>query len=197
MMNEEIEVGQRIRERRQLLGISLRELAGKTELSAAFLSQVERGQANTSISSLRRIAAALDTSLLYFLADAEAQSTPQHIPVVRAGRRPKFSSPDSVIEYELLTPDLSRKMEVICGRVKPGSGNVVRHLREPTEEWIYVLSGALLVRLQQENAPYSLEEYVLGPGDSIYFEGSQLRALECASQTEDVVWISVFTPAVF
>ncbi len=189
-MNEDIEVGQRIKERRQLLGISLRELAGRTELSAAFLSQVERGQANTSISSLRRIAAAMDTSLLYFLADAESQSAPLHIPVVRAGRRPKFSSPDSVVEYELLTPDLSRKMEVICGRVKPGSGNVVRHLREPTEEWIYVLSGALLVRLQ-------MEEYVLGPGDSIYFEGVQLSALECASKTEDVVWISVFTPAVF
>jgi len=190
MTSEDIEIGQRIKERRQLLGISLRELASRTELSAAFLSQVERGQANTSISSLRRIAAALDAPLLYFLDGAETPSAPQHVPVIRAGRRPKFSSPDSVVEYELLTPDLSRKMEVICGRVQPGSGNVVRHLREPTEEWIYVLSGTLLIRLLAD-------EYVLGPGDSIYFEGPQLRALECASKTEDVVWISVFTPAVF
>jgi transcriptional regulator with XRE-family HTH domain len=190
MTNEDIGIGQRIKERRQTLAISLRELARRTELTAAFLSQVERGQVNTSISSLRRIAVALDISLLYFLDDAQLLSAPQHIPVVRAGRRLKFSSPDSVVEYELLTPDLSHKMEVICGRVKPGSGNVVRHLREPTEEWIYVLSGALQVRLQ-------VEEYVLGPGDSIYFEGTQLRALECASQDEDVVWISVFTPAVF
>ena len=159
-------------------------------MSAAFLSQVERGQANTSLSSLRRIAGALDTPLIYFLEDGDSPSVPQHDPVVRAGRRPKFSSPDSVIEYELLTPDLSRKMEVICGRVKPGSGNVVRHLREPTEEWIYVLSGALLVRL-------TTAEYVLNAGDSIYFEGAQLKALECASASEDVVWISVFTPAVF
>ncbi len=197
MTDEGIEVGLRIKERRQALGISLRELAKRTELTAAFLSQVERGQVNTSIGSLRRIAAALDLSILHFLEEGQTPAAPQHVPVVRANRRLKLSSPDFVIEYELLTPDLSRKMEVICGRVKPGSGNVVRHLREPTEEWIYVLSGALLVRLQQENAPYGMEEYVLGPGDSIYFEGSQLRALECASQTEDVVWISVFTPAVF
>ena len=47
MTSEDIQVGQRIKERRQLLGISLRELANRTELSAAFLSQVERGQANT------------------------------------------------------------------------------------------------------------------------------------------------------
>jgi len=190
MTSEDSQVGQRIKERRQSLGISLRELAGRTELSAAFLSQVERGQANTSLSSLRRIAGALDTPLIYFLEDGDSPSVPQHDPVVRAGRRPKFSSPDSVVEYQLLTPDLSRKMEVISGRVKPGSGNVVRHLREPTEEWIYVLSGALLVRLQTM-------EYVLDPGDSIYFEGDQLSALECASTNEDVVWISVFTPAVF
>jgi transcriptional regulator with XRE-family HTH domain len=190
MADEEILVGLRIRARRQALGISLRELAARTELSAAFLSQVERGQANTSLGSLRRIAAALDAPLIYFLDEDDAASAPQYDPVVRRGRRPKFSSPDSVVEYELLTPDLSRKMEVICGRVKPGSGNVVRHLREPTEEWIYVLSGSLLVRLQTA-------EYVLDPGDSIYFEGAQLRALECASVTEDVLWISVFTPAVF
>ena len=197
MTDEGIEVGLRTKERRQALGISLRELARRTELTAAFLSQVERGQVNTSIGSLRRIAAALDASILHFLDEGQSPATPHHVPVVRANRRLKLSSPDLVVEYELLTPDLSRKMEVICGRVKPGSGNMVRHLREPTEEWIYVLSGALLVRLHGTNAPYDLEEYVLGPGDSVYFEGSQLRALECASQTEDVVWISVFTPAVF
>ncbi len=189
MTSEETEVGQRIKQRRGLLGITLRELARRTELTAAFLSQVERGQANTSIGSLRRIAGALDTSILYLLGD-DSVSMPQHVPVVRAGRRLKLTSPDSTVSYELLTPDLSRKMEVICGRVSPGSGNIAHHLREPTEEWIFVISGALLVRLQAD-------EYVLKPGDSIHFDGVQLRALECASETEDVVWLSVFTPAVF
>jgi quercetin dioxygenase-like cupin family protein len=109
---------------------------------------------------------------------------------VRAGRRARLSSPDSVVTYELLTPDLAHKMEVICGRVKPGSGNVVRRLRESTEEWIYVLAGALAVRLESG-------EYVLGRGDSIYFTGEHLRAIECASSDEDAVWISVITPPVF
>ena len=55
---------------------------------------------------------------------------------------------------------------------------------------VLMLSGALRVRL-------TAMEHVLDPGDSIYFEGVQLKALECASSTEDVIWISVFTPAVF
>jgi transcriptional regulator with XRE-family HTH domain len=190
MANGEIDIGLRIKERRDSLGISLRELARRADLTAAFLSQVERGQANPSIGSLRRIAEALDTSILYFLSDGEPAAMRQYTPVVRADRRAKLSSPDSVVAYELLTPDLAHKMEVICGRVKPGSGNVVRHLRESTEEWIYVLSGALTIRLETG-------EYVLYPGDSIYFTGEQLRAIECASSDEDATWISVVTPPAF
>ena len=173
-----------------MLEVSLRELARRTDLTAAFLSQVERGQANPSLGSLRRIAEALDVKVNYFLSEDDPLAARRHIPVVRAGRRARLSSSDSVVEYELLTPDLARKMEVICGTVKPGSGNVVRHLREATEEWIYVLSGALCVRLE-------MEEYTLRAGDTIYFDGEQLRAIECASPDEKAVWISVVTPPVF
>ena len=55
--------------RRETLGVSLRELARRTDLTAAFLSQVERGQANPSIGSLRRIAEALDEKVYYFLSE--------------------------------------------------------------------------------------------------------------------------------
>ena len=190
MTDEEIDVGRRIRLRRETLGVSLRELARRTDLTAAFLSQVERGHANPSIGSLRRTATALDAKVYYFLSDDDTLEARRHLPVVRAGRRARLSSPDSVVEYELLTPDLARKMQIICGKVKPGSGNVVRHLREATEEWIYVLAGVLCVRLE-------MEEYTLRPGDTIYFDGQNLRAIECASTDEDAVWISVVTPPMF
>jgi uncharacterized cupin superfamily protein len=81
-------------------------------------------------------------------------------------------------------------MEAFLGQLSPGTGNVARRLRKPTEELIYVLSGALLVELETGS-------YVLNSGDSIYFEGEMLRKLECASQNEDASWISVITPAVF
>lgn len=186
MSNDGINVGQRIRTCREARGISLRDLARRTDLTPQFLSQVELGQANTSIGSLRRIADALKVNLYYFLRDDDIVAPSQPTPIVRAGHRARLGSADAAVEYELLTPDLTRKMEIICGAVKPGSGNVVRHTGIATEEWIYVLSGTLAVRLEEE-------EYVLHPGDAIYFEGERLRSIECAS-AEEAQWISVITP---
>jgi quercetin dioxygenase-like cupin family protein len=184
--------------------LSLRELARRTELTASFLSQVERGQANASIDSLRRIAEALEVPILYFLAEhptagptpvepspsSPPAPAPAYTPVVRVAERPRLTLPVSGVAYELLTPDLGRKMEAMCGRLAPGTGNVARRLRIPTEEFIYVLSGALLIGLDSG-------EYILHAGDTIYFEGPTLRQLACASETEEAVWISIITPPVF
>jgi transcriptional regulator with XRE-family HTH domain len=189
MSAEDLYIGQRIKARRKRAGYSLRELASRTELTAAFLSQVERGQVNPSISSLRRIAEALEVSMLSFLAESAQASGPKYSPVVRVERRSKLNLPDSKVTYELLTPDLAHKIEVVAGCISPGTGNVARPLREPTEEWIYVLSGALLITLGSDN-------YILNPGDTIMFEGAELKTIACASQ-EDATWISVITPPVF
>jgi quercetin dioxygenase-like cupin family protein len=81
-------------------------------------------------------------------------------------------------------------MEPIFGRLSPGTGNVARRLRKPTEEFIFVLVGKLLIGVGEE-------EYILNAGDSIYFEGYDLQKLACASEAEDVIWISVITPPVF
>ncbi|MBI5650889.1 MAG: helix-turn-helix transcriptional regulator [Chloroflexi bacterium] len=191
-------LGNRIQARRKSAGLSLRELAAKTDLTASFISQVERCQTNPSIDSLRRIAEALQVSILYFLSDhtrpqpkmrAPKSKALAYVPTVRAHARPQLTLPVSGVTYELLTPDLAHKMEAVCGRLAPGAGNVARRLREPTEEFIYVLSGALCVGLDAG-------EQILRPGDSIYFAGTTLHKLACASK-EDAVWISVITPPVF
>jgi transcriptional regulator with XRE-family HTH domain len=192
-------LGNRIQSRRKAAGLSLRALAAKIGRTASFISQIELDQVNPSIDSLRRIAEALQVSILYFLSDGaspEPQSPPQrkssleYTPVVHAKVRSKLTLPVSGVTYELLTLDLAHRMEAICGRLAPNTGNVARRLREPTEEFIYVLSGSLCVGLGKK-------EHILSSGDSIYFEGSSLRKLSCASKTEDAVWISVITPPIF
>lgn len=60
-------VGQKLKQRRDELNLSLRALAGQTGLSAAFLSQIERGVCNPSLNSLSRIASSLSVPLYYFL----------------------------------------------------------------------------------------------------------------------------------
>ncbi len=188
-MNEhenDLQIGIRIRQRREELGLSLRELARRIDLTASFLSQVEHDRANPSINSLRRIAAALGVSILHFLSEA-----PKPDPVVRADHRAKLILPGSGLTYELLVPDLTRKMEVFAGRLNAGRASVpVSRLREPTEECIYVLSGKLRIGLESG-------EYDLDTGDSIYFEGTRLKSIANGSGSEMVEWISIITPPVF
>jgi transcriptional regulator with XRE-family HTH domain len=59
-----------IRTQRSLARLSLRELAGLTDLSNAYLSQVERGLHEPSIRVLKAIAEALDLSYETLLAQA-------------------------------------------------------------------------------------------------------------------------------
>jgi transcriptional regulator with XRE-family HTH domain len=184
MLPENVAMGVKIRKRRGDFGLSLRELAKKTSLTASFLSQIERGIISPSLNSLRKIAEALEVPLLFFLSDTSKRS-----PVVRVEARPHVDLENSSVSYQLLTPDIAHKMEALSGTLENCTPNVVRSLSVPTEEFILVLSGCLRVRLEEET-------YILNPGDTIYFEGPHLKELSCASD-EKVNWVSVITPPVF
>lgn len=60
-------IGQKLKQRRDELNLSLRALAAQTGLSAAFLSQIECGKSNPSLNSLQRIAKRLGVPLHFFL----------------------------------------------------------------------------------------------------------------------------------
>ncbi|MCK4316472.1 MAG: cupin domain-containing protein [Anaerolineae bacterium] len=179
-----MQLGHRIKKRRQELNLSLRELAEQVGLTASFLSQVERDLVSPSIKSLRKISAALDAPIFHFLVEHDAKS-----PVVRRNERLKLTLPDSNLAYELLTPDLSRQMEALMAQLEPGDDNIAMALHQYTEEFIYVLQGQLEIQLGEE-------VYTLDPGDSVYFEGPLLRRL-AAKGDEPLRFISVITPPTF
>ncbi len=177
-------IGYRLRSRRHELGLSLRDVAAQADVTASFLSHLERGLSDMSLGVLRRIAAVLGVPVMYFLTEDHA-----HSPVVRAEERPVIELHDPRVRYEMLVPDLARKMEALIGRIEPGSGNVVRPLRQHDEEFMFILSGALRIELGGR-------EYVLSAGDSLSIGGRDIQVLACASD-EQAVWLSVITPPVF
>ncbi len=204
-MTNHTDIGVLVKKHREELTLSVRELARRTGLSASFISQLENGKTQASLESLRLISEQLDVAMSSFfsesdplqdLADLHEQECPpgqgpgEFSPIVRAGCRPRLFFPDSGVSYELLMTELNRKMEAIFGRISPGTGNIARRLRKPTEEFIFAISGKLRLVIGDQ-------EYILTPGDSIYFSGENLQEISCVGEDEDATWISVITPPVF
>jgi transcriptional regulator with XRE-family HTH domain len=175
-------VGERIRERRKELGLNLRELAQKTDLTASFLSLVERGHNTPSLDSLRRITEALDVPLFFF------NQTNGQKPIVRRDERIKITFPPGDLTCELLVPNLRNRLEMFISRVHPSAGNIARPTRHSSDECIYLLEGQLRVCLQDG-------EYDLRAGDSIYFHGSTVREI-CARGEDEAIFVAAITPPV-
>ena len=60
------EVGGRIRERRKNRSLTLRQLANRTGLSVSLISQIELGKSAASMSTLHKLATALQVRMTYF-----------------------------------------------------------------------------------------------------------------------------------
>ncbi|HAF71129.1 TPA: hypothetical protein DCL37_07305 [Candidatus Acetothermia bacterium] len=71
-------IGARIRALRRKKGLTLNELASRCQLSASFLSQVERGMISPSIVSLYRICQVLEIPISHLLAEPIPPCLPGH-----------------------------------------------------------------------------------------------------------------------
>jgi transcriptional regulator with XRE-family HTH domain len=138
----EEELGAGIRAERQRRGLTLTQLAERSGLSPSALSQIERGVTDPSISSLRRIANALDIGFFQFL----VQAGPPH-PVVRKAERRTISFPNRALQYQLLTPNLRGAFEVLSLELAPGAASGDEALGHDSDECLLVLRGEVDVEI--------------------------------------------------
>ena len=75
-------LGARVRALREAMGLSLRDLAERTSVSAPMLSQVERGETSPTLAVAERIAAGLELTLSQLLRLDEGG----HLVITRRGR---------------------------------------------------------------------------------------------------------------
>ncbi len=177
-------IGTKIREKRKELEYSLKDLADKTDLTPGFISQIERDLAEPSITSLRKIAKALNVAVFYFLMTEEEVKA-----VVKKGERQKLNFADSHMTYELLSPDLNRQMESFLGELEPGAMTCEEPSTHPGEEITYVLKGKMWIIVGND-------EYTLEEGDTIYYFGSVPHKIVSVGD-ENLVFISTITPPQF
>jgi transcriptional regulator with XRE-family HTH domain len=178
-------LGERIRLRRQQSDISLQELANRTGLTASFLSQVERDVTEPSISSLRRIAGALEVPVFYFLLEEGAPS-----PVVRKGERRVLRLHDTLAQWELLSPpDPQLELEVVLTRLPAGIASGEETTTHPGEECFVILDGEMEITVADET-------YRLTEGDAIQIRATlPHRIRNCGSK--ELVVLAAITPPRF
>jgi len=174
--------GERIRRRRQELGLTLRELSRQAGVSPGYLSRIENEQASPSLDTLQAVATALDVPMFYFLDSAPAE------PVVRAGNRRTIFFPDSHLGYELLTPELSGQMMAVLIHMEPGARRITPPLARPNEQLMFVLQGSMSI--QVDGTVYELNE-----GDSIYYNGNLLREFATLGDKPLTIICCIIPPA--
>jgi len=156
-------VGNKIRTMRKEKGMTLAQLSEITGLSPAIVSQIERGLANPSFTTLAQLAHGLDIPVgKFFIGQPDTKS-----PVVRKHERrnlvgvTKKSMGEAV--YELLTPELNGgALEAQWIETPPGHDTSATPFRHSGEEFGIILAGRKDIYLDGEC--HSLEA-----GDSITF----------------------------
>lgn len=68
-------LGKRIKETREKMGLSIKELAIRVDVSSSLLSQIERDLANPSLNTLRSIAAQLEVPMFSFFEENKTSET--------------------------------------------------------------------------------------------------------------------------
>ena len=90
----------KIRKYRKKLNLTIKDLAERTGLSIGYISQLERDEAEPSLSSLRKIAKEFDVPI-YVLIEEEKENDGL---TIRREERISVHTKKNVVEYEFLTP---------------------------------------------------------------------------------------------
>ncbi len=175
--------GSRLREQRQQRNLSLRQAAQLTGLSASYISGIEREQANPSVAALQKLTAAYGINIVE-LAGVPGRSRGR---LVRVADRQRYDAAAGVLMEQL---DFGQhQMELHLFTVAPGAstGGPFHH---EGEEFILLLEGELLVTID------SLEQYLLQPGDVLYFDSWRRHEWVNPGPTP-AVFLGVNTPRTF
>jgi transcriptional regulator with XRE-family HTH domain len=177
---EGADVGERLRAIRRLRRATLRSVAERAELSESFLSQVERGRANASIASLRKIAAALGVDVSDLFAPNGSTGRPR---VLRREARPNLAFGTLGRKY-MLTPRPLEHLQVIVGELDAGgSTGDEPYTHGDSEELLVVLEGVVSLQLGSE-------VFELSTGDSIdYRSSTPHRLVNIGGDPAEVMWI--------
>jgi transcriptional regulator with XRE-family HTH domain len=160
-------LGEKLRALRLRKKIGLVDLGRHTGLSPALLSKIENGKLFPTLPTLLRIALVYSVGLEHFFTEKESGPV---LAIVRRRERRRFpDSPDARdVNYHFESLDFpakDRRLNSYLAEFQAVAPEKVRRHSHPGVELLYVMSGALEVRVGKE-------EHRLEQGDAMYFDAS-------------------------
>lgn len=173
-------LGADLRALRKSRGLTLTGMSTALGRSVGWLSQVERGISEPSITDLRHLAACLDVSVSMLFRHAAAPAHEAGYVVRRAARRPIGSNTAGLVE-ELLSPDLTDDFEMVHSTFLPHS-RIKDTVTRPTQEVGYLVSGQLEIEIDGTT-------HRLYPGDSFRIRGEAFRWSNPFDTPAVAIWV--------
>jgi len=161
MQSPELSVGRRLRHLRHRQGLTQRQLAQACELSVNAIGLIERGESSPSVSTLNRLALALEVPITELFVETEEQT------VVLTKKSQRSQALRDQIQMENLAQGLAGQcMEPFLVTLQPGAGTGADPVVHLGEEFVFCLEGEL--EYQVAGQTYQLEA-----GDSLVFQANQ------------------------
>ena len=154
-------LGQKIRDERKRLNLTLEDLANKVGISKMTLHRIETGKSSPSIACLGDIAQALNKSLVTFIEE--------HSGFIKISRKEdQFSVESNKLIARNIFPRGSLSSESLdsmaINYVEAKSGGETETHTNRGLEWVFQISG-------KSQFYYDNEEYAANPGDVFFYDG--------------------------
>jgi transcriptional regulator with XRE-family HTH domain len=158
-------IGPKLKQLRQEQRFSLQQLAVKADVSAAAIHKIERNDMVPTITTLLKIATALERPVSYFVDSDEG--VPEQVAFTSAADRPEVFTSHSGLALEGVSgPYTPFRSAAAVATVDPGANSGSKPLLHPGEELVFVLEGTLTFDIAGT-------QYKIGQGDSLHFIGDQ------------------------
>ena len=155
---ESVDVGQRLRILRDERGISMRALARRSGLSANALSMIERGLTSPSVSTLNKLATALEVPITAFF---RTEPVREQIVFRKSAERARVPFLRGVIEG-LGGEAFVGRVEAFLLTLESGGSSGPHGMIHTGHEMVFCLRGTLEYEVDSQR-------YLMEPGDSLIF----------------------------
>lgn len=175
-----MEIGEKLKAIRMDKKMTLDKVARKSSLTKSFISQIELNKTSPSISSLLKLASALEIRLTdLFREDNFIRDV-----LVKKDKRDSYYNKKTQLTIEpLFTCFPGQRMEPVYMRFEPGGRTDI--ITRIGQEFVYVIKGKVRLILDQK-------EYIAKEGDSLYFDSSIPHRWENSwSETVEGIWVGI------